>query len=83
MNREIRFEMVLSPRVPRVMPHAPDMSIYPKFPDDKLASFWGPGTLEVKKVVRNFKDAGIVCCVCGTNHQVKPPHFKSALVTSW
>jgi hypothetical protein len=41
------------------------MSIYAKFPDDKLASFGGPGTLEVKKVVRNFKDAGIVSCVCG------------------
>ncbi len=46
------------------MPTAPDMSIYPKFPDDKLASFGGPGTLEVKKVVQGFKDAGIVCCVC-------------------
>ena len=65
MNYGIRFEMVRSPRVPRIMPPAPDMSIYPKFPDNKLASFWGPGTLEVKKVARNFKDAGIVCCVCG------------------
>lgn len=43
----------------------PDMSQYPQFSDDKLASFSGHGTLEALQKTRLLEAASIPCCICG------------------
>ncbi|KAH9207634.1 hypothetical protein DL95DRAFT_527787 [Leptodontidium sp. 2 PMI_412] len=53
------------PEFLRDLPPRPDMSQYPTFPDDKLASFGGHGTIEARQVTLILEDAGIPCCVCG------------------
>lgn len=53
------------PEFLRNLPPHPHMSQYPSFPDDKLVSFGGHGTLEAKEVIRILEDAGIISCICG------------------
>lgn len=53
------------PEFLRDLPPRPDMSQYPTFPDDRLASFGGHGTIEARQVTLILEDAGNRCCVCG------------------
>ena len=53
------------PEFLRDLPPRPDLSQNPTFPEDKLASFGGHGTIEARQVIQILEDAKIPCCVCG------------------